>query len=502
MGEPAKRIPPRRTKEGIKSIKVRPDANRGSDIFMIPIDALLHHPANPREDLGDLEELTESIRKNGVMQNLTVVPVGLWDNDEYDADEIDEIADELRLGAKTIFEEFYVLIGNRRFEASKAAGLEELPCKIVYDISKSDQLGIMLTENIQRTDLTIPEQAYGFQRLIDLGKDVDDIVESTGFSHSTVYHRLNIAKLDRESVEEGIKSHQLTMNDFIKLESVKDVDVRNDIIKNHPGSIEFYVEHEKKKEEAREWKIKVLRKIEKNHVTDVFPEDKNTFDPGWERVLTLNNTSDPDVDAIDVSGLKDSPVYYKMYGNETYPSLYFYQYDEETALEQEKRAENEGVKDSKEQKNREALDKIHMSLNAQVKEFIGFLIKKEIETGECTSVTKEEICALWNIIAYDEEWIDIQGSVVKTVKDYMEFDNFEEVAETISAPLQMGIVIANELMDTNPRTYNNTFDEENGSFMQDCILALKMVFALEFENNQEIASLVTGAHKAYRKESE
>ena len=43
------------------------------NIQMIPIGKLIHHPENPRKDLGDLTELAESIRQNGVMQNLTVV---------------------------------------------------------------------------------------------------------------------------------------------------------------------------------------------------------------------------------------------------------------------------------------------------------------------------------------------------------------------------------------------------------------------------------------------
>ena len=43
------------------------------EIVMIPIGELHHHPENPRKDLGDLTELAESIRKNGVMQNLTVI---------------------------------------------------------------------------------------------------------------------------------------------------------------------------------------------------------------------------------------------------------------------------------------------------------------------------------------------------------------------------------------------------------------------------------------------
>ena len=56
---------------------------------------MLHpHPENPRKDLGDLEELRESIRENGIMQNLTVVPD--WDDDGYK-----------------------ILIGHRRFAASE-----------------------------------------------------------------------------------------------------------------------------------------------------------------------------------------------------------------------------------------------------------------------------------------------------------------------------------------------------------------------------------------------
>ena len=44
-----------------------------NEIVNLKIENLKHHPENPRADLGDLTELTESIRKNGVMQNLTVV---------------------------------------------------------------------------------------------------------------------------------------------------------------------------------------------------------------------------------------------------------------------------------------------------------------------------------------------------------------------------------------------------------------------------------------------
>ena len=84
---------------------------------MISVDKLYHHPLNPRKDLGDLEELAKSIEVNGIMQNLTVVPVL-----------------DTPLSDKAIDEGYAVLIGNRRFEASKAAGLSELPCNILNNI--------------------------------------------------------------------------------------------------------------------------------------------------------------------------------------------------------------------------------------------------------------------------------------------------------------------------------------------------------------------------------
>ena len=114
-----------------------------SEIQMIPIAALLPHPDNPRKDVGDISELTESIRKNGIMQNLTVIPTHGVPN---------EVEQTL----------YYVLIGNRRLAAAKEAlGVSgvDLPCKVVTGLSPAEQLSIMLEENMQREDLTPAEQA-------------------------------------------------------------------------------------------------------------------------------------------------------------------------------------------------------------------------------------------------------------------------------------------------------------------------------------------------------
>lgn len=199
------------------------------DIVMIETKRLRHHPDNPRKDLGDVTELADSIKKNGIMQNLTVIPIECTEEDpekQWDANKVSP------------FHDFYVLIGNRRMEACLQAGLEEVPCKIVSNTSKKEQVAIMLEENMQRSDLTIIEQAEGFQMMLDLGETVDSISEKTGFSKATVYHRVNIAKLDKEILAEKKDDEgffQLSMGDLIELEKVKDMDERNRILKETSG---------------------------------------------------------------------------------------------------------------------------------------------------------------------------------------------------------------------------------------------------------------------------
>ena len=176
--------------------------------LMLDTSQLHPHPDNPRKALGDLTELTESIRKNGVMQNLTVIP------DDED------------------FESFTVLIGHRRLAAAKAAHILELPCNVVEGLSRSEQIGIMLEENMQRNDLTFLEQAQSFQLMLDLGESVESVAEKTGFSETTVRHRVEIAKLDPELVMERAEHayYQFSLSDYAKLEAVPDIGEREKIL--------------------------------------------------------------------------------------------------------------------------------------------------------------------------------------------------------------------------------------------------------------------------------
>lgn len=176
-------------------------------VVNIPIEYLTPHPQNPRKDLGNLEELTASIKENGIYQNLTAIPVNETVSDEEP--------------------KYMVIIGHRRLEAARRAGLQEVPCAIVRGLTETQQLQIMLLENMQRNDLTIVEQAQGFQQLLDFGMDIEDISQQSGFSKTTIRRRLEIAKLDQKKLKEVSTSRQLSLTDFDELTKIKDLELRN-----------------------------------------------------------------------------------------------------------------------------------------------------------------------------------------------------------------------------------------------------------------------------------
>lgn len=179
---------------------------RKPTLTTIAIEKLHPHPDNPRKVLGDIDELAESIKASGILQNLTVVPM----NDDWT--------------------EFTVIIGHRRLAAAKQAGLTELPCAIV-EMSEKEQLSTMLTENMQRSDLTVYEEAKGCQLLLDLGDTVAEVAEKTGFSESKIRRRVKLCELDEEAFKES-QIRQPTLQDYDRLNQIKDIEVRNELLKS------------------------------------------------------------------------------------------------------------------------------------------------------------------------------------------------------------------------------------------------------------------------------
>ncbi len=220
------------------------------EIVNIPIKLLHHHHQNPRKEYGELTELADSIKQNGVFQNLTVVP--FW----FDITGVgcDTPEQQAEMG-------YLVVIGNRRLEAAKIAGLETLPC-IISDMSHKEQLSTMLVENMQRCDLTVYEQAQGFQMMIDMGESVESIAEKSGFSESTVRRRVKLAELDQDKLKK-VSTRQISMADFEKLNQIKDIDERNKVLEkigtaDFNNEIKRTVAAEERKERQDLWREKLL----------------------------------------------------------------------------------------------------------------------------------------------------------------------------------------------------------------------------------------------------
>jgi ParB family chromosome partitioning protein len=172
---------------------------------MIPVDKIRPNPDQPRKALGDLRELTDSVREKGVLEPLLVRYVPRDDA-------------------------YYIISGERRYHSACAAGLNEVPCieKIADD---AETLELALIENLQRKDLTPFEEADGLQRLAEqFDYTHDDIARKIGKARSSVTETLTIRIIPdpvrRRCLEKGIISKSLLLqiarqpNDKKMMESV------------------------------------------------------------------------------------------------------------------------------------------------------------------------------------------------------------------------------------------------------------------------------------------
>ena len=188
------------------------DDDAPDGLVYIPIEQLYSHPDNPRKDLGDLTELADSIKANGVLQNLTVVPRMV----------------KGEITGDTWQKGYTVVIGHRRLAAAKLAGLKELPC-VITDMDLRTQVQTMLMENIQRSDLTLYEQAQGFQMMLDLGDSIDEIARKSGFSQTTVRRRVKLLELDQEKFKASV-SRGANLMDYMDLDKIEDPELKNEVL--------------------------------------------------------------------------------------------------------------------------------------------------------------------------------------------------------------------------------------------------------------------------------
>lgn len=240
-----------------------------ADITYIPIRQLYPHPDNPRKELGDLSELAASIKENGVYQNLTVIPGHYLNSREYIAKCVDEGGDAAAAAAawtpKAVWssEDYTIIIGHRRAAAAQQAGLYELPCAIV-EMDEREQMQTMMIENMQRSDLTVYEQAQGFQMMMDFGQTVEQISDKSGFSQSTIRRRIKLLELNRDSFKKAEK-RGATLSDFAQLDKIEDLEARNRVLEtlgtqNFNRAMQDALEQQKWQHQKAEW-IEQLKKF-------------------------------------------------------------------------------------------------------------------------------------------------------------------------------------------------------------------------------------------------
>ena len=157
---------------------------------MIPVDQIRPNPDQPRKALGDLRELTESIREKGVLEPLLVrfVP-----REEC----------------------YYIISGERRYHASRAAGLREVPC-IEKMADDAETLEIALVENLQRKDLTPFEEADGLHRLAEqFDYTHDDVAKKIGRSRSSISETMTLRNipegLRKQCLDRGVLAKSLLL---------------------------------------------------------------------------------------------------------------------------------------------------------------------------------------------------------------------------------------------------------------------------------------------------
>jgi len=150
-------------------------ASPGEQIKNMELERIVVNPDQPRKEFDEssLKELAASIKQHGIIQPLVLTPHG---------------------------DKYRIVAGERRFRASKIAGLGKVPA-IVRDHKELEQLEIALVENVQRVDLSPLEQAVSIVRLRDqFSMSVSEIAKKLGKADTTVSNIVRLLQLPKEAV--------------------------------------------------------------------------------------------------------------------------------------------------------------------------------------------------------------------------------------------------------------------------------------------------------------
>ena len=197
---------------------------QSNQIKLINTSLIDPHPDNPRKNIGDVNDLAASIKTNGLLTPLSVVPNG---------------------------ERYRVIAGHRRLAACKQAGIRAVPC-FVLQLGPLQQLEAMVTENCQREQLTVLEEADAIQGMLDLGATTAAVAHRLGRSADYVRDRAKAASIKADVRKTRDDFDQLTIGQLMAIARYDGQPDRQERLAHAAGTSNFdYILHNIEVEDRR-----------------------------------------------------------------------------------------------------------------------------------------------------------------------------------------------------------------------------------------------------------
>ncbi|MBU4307501.1 MAG: ParB/RepB/Spo0J family partition protein [Candidatus Aminicenantes bacterium] len=215
----------------------------------IPIEKISANQMQPRRDMGDLAELTDSIRENGIIEPVIVRPKN---------------------------GNFEIIAGERRFRAAKEAGMHEIPC-IEHDIPDNEALEMSIIENIQRKDLNVFEQAQSIRSLAEIyGYTHEEIAKKIGKSRVTVTELVRINDLPEEIKQKCLELGIDSKTFLLELTKVEELEKMKAILRQY-GQKPFSrdeIKQQRKKETQKNFNFNFVSDDKKVKINFHFKQEK------------------------------------------------------------------------------------------------------------------------------------------------------------------------------------------------------------------------------------
>lgn len=230
---------------------------QSNQIKLINTSLIDPHPDNPRKNIGDVTDLAASIKTNGLLTPLSVVPNG---------------------------SRYRVIAGHRRLAACKQAGIGAVPC-FVLQLDPLQQLEAMVTENCQREQLTVLEEADAIQCMLDLGATIANVAYRLGRSGKYVRDRAKAASIKTEVRATRDDFSQLTIGQLVAIARYDGQPDRQKKLAQAAGTsnFDYILRNIERDDRERQWIESVAALlVESDSGINLIPDPEKPYgDPEW-----------------------------------------------------------------------------------------------------------------------------------------------------------------------------------------------------------------------------